>query len=165
MRFIWLGLFLFVLLTGCGFQLRGSQDYNFDIQNIELKANNARSELLAEIATTFASQGLDNQPGAEYSLRVISEGVNRRPVASTGDISVSEYELRLDVTFQVTKAGTIIIPPTSVFVEKNYSFDAGSLVGSNKEEELVVEEMRQDAAGQILRRLQAALRTQERKPR
>lgn len=155
------------LLVGCGFQLRGTQGYDFDLESIHLSSADTRSEMIQILGETLSNQGVEilSQGDAVYSLRVLSEYTHRRPVATSGDISVSEYEMSIEVQFQVlSRQQRQLIAPSSVIVEKIYSFDPASLVGSSEEETLVVEEIRRDISGQILRRLYAAIRTESEKP-
>lgn len=166
---LWFRSFCFLmlgLLVGCGFQLRGTQGYDFDLDNIYLSSVNARGEMMQILGDTLSNQGVEivSKSDARYSLALLSENTHRRPVATSGDISVSEYELVMEVQFQVLSQNQErLIPPTSVVVEKIYSFDAASLVGSSEEEKLVIEEIRRDISGQILRRVYAALRVESEK--
>ncbi|MBL4680496.1 MAG: hypothetical protein JKY88_07205 [Pseudomonadales bacterium] len=151
----------------CGFQLRGAEGYDFDLGSIHISALNTRSEMVKILADTLSNQGVDisSKSEAPYSLSLLSEITHRRPVATSGDISVSEYELSIEVRFQVlSESNQVLIPPTSVIVEKIYSFDASSLVGSSEEETQVVAEIRRDISGQILRRLYAAMRIESENP-
>ncbi|MFT7687308.1 MAG: LPS-assembly lipoprotein [Candidatus Azotimanducaceae bacterium] len=147
-------------LVACGFQLRGLQGDNVEIEAVYLSGVNTRSELLSEIAESLRNRGINISSSSEsvLSLHVVSENINRRPVATSADISVSEYELRMEVVFQaMTDEGQNLIPPTPLFVERIYSFDNSSLVGSSEEENIVVEEMRREIASKILQRLNSVL--------
>jgi len=157
-------------LMSCGFQLRGvegTEGYDFDLESIHISALNTRSEMVKILEDTLSNQGVDIVPKSDalYSLSLLSEITHRRPVATSGDISVSEYELSIEVRFQVlSESSQMLISPTSVIVEKIYSFDAGSLIGSSEEETQVVAEIRRDISGQISRRLYAAVRIESENP-
>jgi outer membrane lipopolysaccharide assembly protein LptE/RlpB len=56
-----------------------------------------------------------------------------------------------------------LIEPTPLTAERIYSFDASNFVSNSEEEELLVEEMRQDLAGQLVRRFSATLRSKNAK--
>ena len=49
----------------------------------------------------------------------------------------------------------------TVVTERNYTFDSSSLFGSNEEETILLEEMREDLALQIIRRVDATVRSIE----
>lgn len=58
-------------------------------------------------------------------------------------------------------AGESVIPLITLATERIYTFDRSSLVGSNEEETILLEEMRADLVLQIIRRLDATVRTFE----
>ncbi len=98
----------------------------------------------------------------EYALAVTAERLIRRAVATTRTISVSEYEIRLEVDLALSnRAAKELISPTTLATERIYTFDSGSLVGSREEETVLLEEMRADIALQILRRVNATVRSFE----
>jgi len=83
-------------------------------------------------------------------------------VATTSTISVAEYELRLEVEIALENAtGDIVIPSTSVVTERTFTFNNSSLVGSNEEQATLLEEMRSDLVLQIMRRVDASVRSFE----
>ena len=146
-------------LVACGFQLRGMQ-YELEIEEVYLSGSNTRSELLEEITENFRDRGIAISASNESvpSLHIVSEDIHRRPIATGADISVSEYELRMEVVFQImSDEGKVLIPPSTLFLERIYSFDRSSLVGSSEEENIVVQEMRRDLANQLLLRLYSAI--------
>ena len=57
-------------------------------------------------------------------------------------------------------SGATLISASEIRAERVYSFDPTNFVSNEEEEELLVEEMRQDVAGQIVRRFSATLRNQ-----
>ena len=83
-------------------------------------------------------------------------------MATTSTISVAEYELRLEVEIALENAtGDIVIPSTSVVTERTFTFNNSSLVGSNEEQATLLEEMRSDLVLQIMRRVDASVRSFE----
>lgn len=154
-------LLLLHSLAGCGFHLRTIEGFNLDVESVHISATNAYGEFLRELERILTVQGIKIAPksSAEYTIHISSEQRLRRPVSTTANISVSEYELRLETVFQVTgQDGKVLIQPTMIVAEKIYSFDRASFIGSSVEEKRLVEEMRSDIAGQLLRRFNASLR-------
>ncbi len=150
-------------LTACGFQLRGTGGFELQAESVSVVADNSHSDLAAELIDTLEGSGvevnLSSKP--QYSIRVGSESTTRRAVASSGSITVSEYEVQVSINFSVVNAKSIvIIPSTALSVERIYSFDASNFVSNSEEEAVLVEEMRRDLAGQIVRRFSATLRNQ-----
>ena len=156
-------LTMILVLTGCGFHLRGSQGDDLSVNSVHVSSANAYGLLSRELESMLSARGIELVPAssAEYSIAILSENTSRRPVATSIDISVAEYELTLATKFQVTGAnGDIVIAPTTLATERIYSFDRTSLVGNTEEEKLLGKEMRRDIVQQIIRRLASTLLTQ-----
>lgn len=163
MRFC-VSLILVFMVTGCGFHLRGSQGYELNVSRVHVSAANVRSEFSQELERALTARGIETvlSADAEYTIHISSTRTTRRAVAISADISVSEYELRMQTVFQVTAAGNVeVIPVSTLVTERIYSFNRSSLVGSSEEEKILKREMRRDVANQILRRFSATLRTRE----
>ena len=154
-------------LCACGFQLRGTgtEESENVLDAIYLTVNNRYGALHQQLQDTFGDFGVDivgQRQEAEYALAVTAERHIRRSVATTRTISVSEYEIRLEVDLELSnQENEVLIPPVVLATERIYTFDSGSLVGSGEEEAILLEEMRADIALQILRRVNATVRSFE----
>ena len=158
-RFIALFSMLSVL-AGCGFALRNTAEFDLVVESMNVSSANAYSDFSRELERLVESRDIALvSTGADYSVRVLSENTSRRPVSTTADISVADYELRLEIQFAAAdEKGKPIIRPTVISTERIYSFDRTSLVGSAEEEQVLIAEMRRDLAAQLLRRFSAVLR-------
>jgi LPS-assembly lipoprotein len=155
---------LTLALSSCGFQLRGTGGYELAAESVSIVTNNNHSDFADELEDTLKSIGVVVNPieSPEYVIRLNSETTTRRPVASSGNITVSEYEVRLRAVFSIsTAAGEMLVPDTALVAERIYSFDSSNFVGNSEEESVLVDEMRQDLAGQLVRRFSATLRTKQ----
>jgi LPS-assembly lipoprotein len=154
-----------LVVSGCGFQLRGSGQYETALTSIYISVSNKYGDLHQNLTRMFARSGVavaDSPAGAAYRLSIDAERVNRRAVATSSTISVSEYELRLEVDMSLSSpAGESVIPLTTLVTERIYTFNPSSLVGSNEEETVLLDEMRQDLVLQIMRRIDARVRSIE----
>ena len=155
-------------LSGCGFQLRGNSGNGgpeSSLDSVHLAVNNRYGELHQQLQNTFEEFEVNlvkRRSDSEYALVVLAERHIRRAVSTTQTISVSEYEIRLEVDIELTnKANKELIPAMTLATERIYTFDSGSLVGSGEEEAVLLEEMRADISMQILRRVSATVRSFE----
>ncbi len=146
------------LLASCGFQLRGTGAPALAVEQVAVTGS--PRELMDELAQTLKSIGVKVDGAApEYVINVLNERVNRRAVASSGSITVSEYEVRVVALFSVMDTnGEMLIPDSELVSERVYSFDPTNFVSNTEEEALLIAEMRQDIAGQLVRRFSASLR-------
>ena len=151
-----------VSMSGCGFHLRGMGGERSAIGEIHVSAANAHGEMQQQLERSLTEAGVNlvEAGKAHYSLRLLTERKTRRAVATTSDVKVAEYEIRFEVGFELTDAaGKSVISPTTVFAERIYRFDSASLVGNSAEEDLLDKEMRRDVASQIIRRVNASVRS------
>ncbi|MEJ6592394.1 MAG: LPS assembly lipoprotein LptE [SAR86 cluster bacterium] len=149
------------VLAGCGFQLQGSADSVAVLTTLDVSATQTYGELVTNVERTLTQQGIAVNPegGADYRLHLLGERATRRSVSTTNQVSVAEYVLLLAVDFELfDRAGDRLLPLTTISVERVYSFDRGSFVGSSEEEALLSREMQADIIQQILRRLEASLK-------
>lgn len=144
-----------VLLSSCGFHLRGEIALPPLFDKVMLVDRGVADfvrpvqQALIENKATLVESSQD----ATAILSLLSKGVNRRAVAIRGK-EVKEYELQISVSFvvhnqqgkQVGKAQTI----TSV---RRYSYNSNRVLGSENEEAIISAEMREDIVHQIVRRL------------
>jgi LPS-assembly lipoprotein len=151
------------LLAGCGFHLRGSQGIDASVGRLNVSAVNAYGPFVRTLERSLVQSGVKVEKqggGAPYSVRVLDERTSRRSVATTDRITVSDYELRMEVDFElVDDKGKTLIQPTSLVAERIYSFDSTNLTGSDQEEDLLKDEMRRELAEQMKRRIDATVRS------
>lgn len=158
-------LLALLVLSACGFHLRGTGSDEAGLSEIYIAVSDSRGELQRILTRAFTQAGVvvvANPDDSTYHLSVSGERHTRRAVATTLTISVAEYELRLEVGIGLTSlSGEEVFPVTTLATERIYSFDDRSLVGSGAEEDLLLKEMKTDLAIQILRRVDASVRSFE----
>lgn len=156
-----LGLALLTLgLMGCGWHLRGSADLP---EGTEVAIETSDTQLERGLATLMEASGvpLTSDPAkATNTLRVGEERFDRRVLSvdeRTG--KVREYELAYSLRFSVTDAqGAEVISPQTLVLNRNFLFNENEVLGSAREQEVLVQEMRREAVRNILFRIQAASR-------
>ena len=146
-------------LGGCGFQLRGDAALPEDIRSVYV---NAPAELRDEIQIFLEGGGVElvnSRADADASINVTRELFDRRVLSvdpSTG--KEREFELAYTVDFNVVRGnGAAVMSGQSINLLRDYVFDPDSVIGKSREENVLIEEMRRDAAQQLLRRLQSSL--------
>ena len=150
-----------LVISGCGFQLRGTGQTTILLESVYLNAIDNSGALARELIDSLEQSGVEftSNGNAQVSIRLDRERFSRRPVSTTGQINVAEYELTLEVGCEgLTRGGDVLIRPTRIRTERIYTFDSSSLVGSNEEESLLNEEMRRDVIGQLLQRINASMK-------
>ncbi len=146
---------LIISLSACGFHLRGSFVVPEQYQNLSLSAKPG-SAMLPVLRNRLGNAGVDINSTAPYTLRVLDETETRRTASTAEDGLTFEYELVLNLRYQLeSDGGDVLFGPSEINLERSYVHDRGNLVGSGEEQNLLKREMRQEAVAQMMRRLQA----------
>ncbi|MBN47598.1 MAG: hypothetical protein CMH23_14115 [Methylophaga sp.] len=150
---------LCTMMAACGFQLRGAADLPESIQTMHIQGISMREGLGLELKRTLRRNGInvidDYSEGAAV-LSFLKNRYERRVLSVGGNAKVSEYELILEVTFQLTdKQQNKLIDNESLEARRDYQFDQEQVLGRDGEERLLREEMDKQVSQAILRRLAA----------
>ena len=147
---------LCLLLAACGFQLRGEAATG--LKSLYLSAavpSPVAAELRRQLSGGPTKLVRDSRAG-EAHLRILSESTEKTIQTLTGAGRVFDYQLRLRVGFQVTDATEkAMIEPTEIEVRRIITSSETAPLAKEVEERLLFEDMRVDAAAQILRRIAA----------
>ncbi len=150
-----------LLLSGCGFRLRGSDVVKID-QVVYIQTNRLHSALVGSLSDYL--ELTQNRDEAHSILTIISENKGRRVLSVASDGKVEEYELQYVVTFsaiqnnkELKASDHMLLPEQSVILKRTYLFDESAVLAIEAEESTLYEVMADGAARQITRRLEAAI--------
>ena len=144
-----------VLVAGCGFQLR-TWELADTLERVRIEADES-VDLRRELAEALRSAGVQVVAGeADLVLRLAEQERERRRVATSGTALASEFELSLQVEFGVTTGdGRELAPPRVLRGERSVRLQ-DNLLGGSAEQDLVIDELRSDLVGRILRAVAAS---------
>ena len=148
------------VVAACGFHPRGAVRLPEGLQSVQVKAQNRAVadplELYLEAGGARIARG---DAKADWTVTLGDEARSRRLVAvdpKTG--KGREFELAYALTYQASRPdGSAILPPQTVRLVRQYTFDPTEVIAKGEEEDLIYDEMRQDAIQHILRRLRFAV--------
>ncbi len=143
-------------LAGCGFKLRGQQEFPFDTINVP-QATPLGIELQRNIAAASdRTQVVPSAADADAVLTVLTEQQEKVILSLNTQGRVREFQLRYRVVYRVsTPKGLEFVPPTSVVLTRDITFNDQVLAKETEEAQLYAE-MRSDMVQQIIRRLARA---------
>lgn len=149
-----------VVLTGCGFQLRGQQTLPFDSLYVGADQTTPFGAVLRQQITAGADTRVVSEAGeADARLEILRNNRSRDILSLTGAGRVREYQLTQTVVFRVvSRSGDEILSPSTVTVRREYNFDDDQIIAREQEEALLIRDMEEDIVQQMLRRL-AAIRS------
>lgn len=148
-----------LLLSACGFHLRGTGDVSVSDQwrSMYLVSGNPNSEFSREVKTRFSANGVEWQeekPEANFQLVLGPERFSQRNLSLNSEARAAEFELTMRSTFSVRDiAGKEIMSDTTGSVVKQMENDPRNVVGKAEEIRILKTEMRAELAQQILRRI------------
>ena len=151
-----------LLLSACGFKLRGAATYAFDTIAVSASQNGA---VAAELRNALGSRLRDSVPTAagasatapaQVTIEILQELRERSVAGVNAAGQVRELQLRIRVKFRLRNAsGKDIIEDTEILQQRDISFNESAVLAKEVEEALLYRNMQTDIVQQLLRRLAA----------
>ena len=152
MRFLLLGI-MSVLISACGFQLRGVAKLPFETMYVEASdtspvGNDLRRALKSNVRLT------NSAAEAQAVVQLLGETREKIILSLSGGGRVREYQLRMRVTFRVYGPNNKeLLVPTELVLLRDLSYDDTQILAKESEEALLFRDIQNDAVQQIMRRV------------
>jgi LPS-assembly lipoprotein len=146
-----------LLLSACGFSLRGSAELSAKLQPLHIESVVEGSAMERELQRVLTNNHVALATDANsdgYSLGIGQESSSERALSVNANARAGEYEIEMTLPFQLRHGSTVVLPPETLSLSKVYLADPDNAIAKNEEGELIRTEMRREMARQILRRLQ-----------
>ena len=144
---------LALLLSACGFQLRGTGETSFALEEINLQARNSYGDTAKDLEELLKDNGVRVYPGARYTLDLVREQNRQRTASYTTAARTAEYELSSVLDYQFRGPQDTVLLEDSVEVRNVYVHDSSNLIGSDQEAEQLRQEMRRELLQQVSMRI------------
>lgn len=150
---IW--LICLILLSGCGFQLRGNDQAAMPMDTLALVYPGGRYPLADMLRDALVARDVQvpEQSAEQLTLQLTAERLNRRALTLNNRGGAGQYELTLEVDAYVLMSGNLIAGPETLAVTGSFFEDTANISGSNNGVEQALDDMRRELADQIVRRL------------
>ncbi|HDS1820484.1 LPS-assembly lipoprotein RlpB [compost metagenome] len=145
---------LAVLLSACGFQLRGTGSTELNVKEMDVSARNAYGETVTELRQVLERSGVNVHAGAPYRLVLTNEQESQRAATYSGGSRSAEYELTTVLDYSIQGLNNLELLTDKLEVRKIYMRDASNITGSEQEANRAREEMRRDLVNAMVVRLQ-----------
>ncbi len=148
-------------LTACGFHLRGSQvqDMAFAFKSLYLKVP-AESPFVTDLRTALNANKValtSSAEAAELVLEVVSEQTHKNILSLSGSGRVKEYQLIYRVSLRAyDNKRNDWLPPEEIMLTRILAYDDAQILAKEQEEAQLYRDIRSDAVGQAIRRLNRA---------
>jgi LPS-assembly lipoprotein len=146
-----------VMLTACGFQLRGSAQVPFHTLYIPNAKSGIALDLKRNIEAGTNAKVIDDPKAADAILELSGESREKIILSLTGTGRVREFRLRYRVNYRVHDGkGGEYVPPSLVQLTRDVTYNDAEILAKEAEEQLLFRDMQSDMVQQVLRRLSSA---------
>jgi LPS-assembly lipoprotein len=153
-----------LLLSACGFHLRGTGDRGLPPELSALRVvvpgdPTAYNPLAIAMERALQDQaGVPIEPAGDVPrLELGRERLETRVLSVGSTARAAEYLLQYEVDYRVVRPdGSELVPPQTVRLQRDFGFDPENVLAKEREELELREAMRRDAVQQIVRRLTRA---------
>jgi LPS-assembly lipoprotein len=145
---------LAVLLSACGFQLRGTGTTELAIKELDLSARNAYGETVTQLRQVLESSGVKVYSGAPYKLVLTDEQESQRILSYAGAGRTGEYQVTTVLNYDIRGGRDLSLLSDKLEVQKVFMHDGNNLVGSDQEGNDARKETRRELVQRMMLRLQ-----------
>ena len=146
-----------LLLTACGFQLRGTYTLPYDTLYISLPETNALGATLKRnIEASTQTRIVGEAKEAQAVLTVLADVPVKNVLSINSAGRVAEYQLVRSFTFLVSdRNGKPLLPAGTISIHRDITFNDAEVLSKESEESLLWRDIQNDLVQQLLRRLSA----------
>jgi LPS-assembly lipoprotein len=150
---------LALLLSACGYHLRGAFQLPENMKNVYVEGGSgALLDQFKQVLKTSSANLSSSRTGAGIVIKVANEEFNRRVVSlsSRGKSNEFELEYRMDYEFANAK-DALLMERQTVDIRREYYNDQTAVIAKENEENVIRNEMYQQAVQAILNRARVVL--------
>lgn len=145
---------LAVMLSACGFQLRGTGTSELSVKEMGVSARNAYGPTVVQLREVLERSGVNVHAGAPYRLVLTNEQERQRAVTYNSGNRTAEFELTTELDYSIQGLNNLELTSDKVEVRKIYVRDASNITGSEQDAKRARDEMRRDLVNAMIVRLQ-----------
>ncbi|KKO48942.1 lipoprotein [Arsukibacterium sp. MJ3] len=144
---------LVLTISSCGFHLRGNLPLSqFPAIYVQSEAHSELAQLVSERLSQNSVQLLNSMRAEAPTIQLVSDTLERRTLSLFPSGQVAEYELIYKVGYYLIMPGTE--PAFNQFeLYRDYQDDPNQALAKARELDLLLSELRQQAANRIIRQL------------
>ncbi|MGK0499448.1 MAG: LPS-assembly lipoprotein [Oceanicoccus sp.] len=153
-------LSIMLIISGCGFQLRGAIDLPTGVEPILVSGLSDSDPFSIALLNLLSASGIDadneirNGKNYNYQLVIIEKSRDKRTAALGESARVAEYQLAETVEFELRDANAkVVLGPSSIVERKIMPNDPNKVVSTNEEEKILRQEMLENLASKLTRQL------------
>jgi len=145
---------LSTLISACGFQLRGTGDIQFSLDELGLTARNAYGETVQLTRKGLESNGVKISDNAPYTLSLAREEQHSRTVSFTSNAQGAETEITNTLDYVILGKNKQPLLSNQLEVQRTYITDSNNIAGASESRIQLSGEMTAEMVQQLLARIQ-----------
>lgn len=153
-------LLLVLVLSACGFKLRGTFDAKlaFDSLHIALsETDDLHAALKRAIESGKTTRIVNDSKTAQAIFSVIGDSKQKNILSLSGTGRVKEFQLVRTFSFRLHNSkGQNFLQPATIVVRRDMNFDDTLVLAKESEEAVLWRDIESDLVGQLMRRLTKA---------
>lgn len=145
-----------LLLTACGWHLRGTIDLPANLNSIYVASNDSYSTLSRDLGKAITGNGIalaKSPKEADFTITLLDEREKRRAVSLGGNALAAEYEITVEADYRIERRDALALSQETARAARSYDYNRNEVLGKNEEENIIREELRGELIQHILRRL------------
>ena len=143
-----------LMLSACGFQLRGEAKLSADLQRVHVAVSDAFSPLKRDIEAALARSGATVESASgEHIAEITLAAVSLAPVVRSvgANATVNEFSMVYHVELGIRGSdGKTLLTPQVIEHSRAYTFDQTQAIGSNAEQDEIKKGMERDMVQAIM---------------
>lgn len=151
-----------LLISACGYHLRGSIDLPEGLKAIYLQ--NSSNQLRKSFKQTLKSidgKLVETQKEAGITIQVVKEHMENRVLSLSNTGRINEVELVYSLHFMMLdKKGKPLKEKQEIVIRRDYFNDQGDVLAKNNEDQTIRTEMYDQAVQSIIQRARVALKSE-----
>ena len=147
-----------LLLSSCGFSIRGAAHFPPGMSAVYIDTNNRQSPFYRELTTTIRNAGLtleSKRDDADTVIKVLNDETGRRPLTVSARNVPREYEIFYLINYSVSIANQEVMSPQRLVLTRDYTYDETKVLGKAREEDVLREAIAADLVGLLVQQVSA----------
>jgi len=144
---------LCLLITACGFQLRGYQSDNAPPVQLHIESALPDKALPRALSRQWQLAVGQRQQGKVWRIRLLDEAISSRGVLRGVDGRANQYEVLLLLSYQWQTPVGEWMPVETMRLSKSYFQPSQDLIGQGRQRDEVVRDLREQAALRLIDQL------------
>ena len=151
---IFVTVILTLLLSGCGYHLRGHHpDGEFVLKQLNIKGASRYDDIAANVRQLATAHNIELTNKAEWSILLGAEEMENWQASTPQSLTTIEYYIRLKVELTIQNKD-ITYNPIMLMEETIFQDNANVSSSKNNERDLIIGELRRKLAQDVLRRVE-----------